>query len=66
VSGVGRRMGVLDKGGDHRKGRGSFGTNLGVPYCSQWGLCCVDVQERRTVPKITFEISILHRLTEPI
>ena len=29
VSGVGRGMGVLDWGGDHRRGRGSFRVNLG-------------------------------------
>ena len=31
VSGVGRRMGLLDGGGDRRKGMGSFGVNLGRP-----------------------------------
>jgi len=31
VSGVGRRMGVLDGGGDRRRGRDSFGMNLGRP-----------------------------------
>jgi len=31
VSGVGRGMGVLDGGGDHRRGRGSFGVNVGHP-----------------------------------
>jgi len=29
VSGVGRGMGVLDQGGDHQRGRDSFGVNLG-------------------------------------
>jgi len=29
VSGVGLGMGVLDFGGDRRRGRGSFGMNLG-------------------------------------
>jgi len=28
VSGVGRRMYVLDEGGDRRRGRDSFGVNL--------------------------------------
>jgi len=31
VSGVGRGMGVLDGGGDRRRGSGSFGMNWGVP-----------------------------------
>ena len=31
VSGVGRGMGVLDFGGDHRRGRDSFGVNVGHP-----------------------------------
>jgi len=31
VSGVGRGMGVLDGGDDRRRGRGSFGVNLGRP-----------------------------------
>jgi len=31
VSGVGRVMGVLDGGGEHQRGRGSFGINLGCP-----------------------------------
>ena len=29
VSGVSRGMGVLDRGGDHRRGRSSFGVNVG-------------------------------------
>jgi len=31
VSGVGRGMGVLDGGGDRRKGKGQFWVNLGRP-----------------------------------
>jgi len=31
VSGVGLGMGVLDRGGDCRRGRGSFGVNLWRP-----------------------------------
>jgi len=38
VSGVGRRMGVLDGGGDRRRGRGSFGGEFGASHCNQWGL----------------------------
>jgi len=31
VSGVGRGMGILDGGGDRRRGRGSFGREFRVP-----------------------------------
>ena len=31
VSGIGRGMGVLDGGGDRRRGTGSFGVTLGRP-----------------------------------
>jgi len=31
VSGVGRVIGVLHRGGDRRRGRGSFGSELGHP-----------------------------------
>jgi len=31
VSGVGRGMGVLDGGSNRRRGKGSFGVNLGRP-----------------------------------
>jgi len=44
VSGVGLGMGVLDFGGDRRRGRGSFGGGEFVaPHCNQWGLCCIVV-----------------------
>jgi len=36
VSGVSRRMGVLDGGGDRRQGRGRFGSKCGVSCCNQW------------------------------
>jgi len=45
VSGVGRGMGVLDRGGYHRKARGSFGGEFGASDCNQWGLRCVVVQK---------------------
>ena len=32
VSGVGRRMVVLDGGGEHQRRRGSFGGKCGVPF----------------------------------
>ena len=37
VRGVGRGMGVLDRGGDRRMGRGSFGVNLGRPIVTSGG-----------------------------
>jgi len=39
VRGVGRGMGVLDGGGDHGRGRGSFVGEFRVSRCNQWGLC---------------------------
>jgi len=41
VSGVGRGMGVLDRGRDRRRGRGSFGVELGLSHCTHCGLCDV-------------------------
>ena len=43
VSGVGLGMGVLDFGGDRRRGRGSLGGEFAVSHCNQWGHCCVVV-----------------------
>ena len=37
VSGAGRGMGVLDRDGDRRRGKGSFGGKCGASYCNQWG-----------------------------
>jgi len=34
VSGVGRRMGVLDVGGDCQRERGGFGVNVGHPIAT--------------------------------
>ena len=42
VSGVGRGMGVLDKGGYRRRGKGSFGGEFGASHSNQ-GLSCVVV-----------------------
>ena len=39
VSGVGRGMGVLDRGGDRQRGRGNFGGESGASHCNQWVLC---------------------------
>ena len=39
VSEVGRMIGVLDAGGDHRRERGSFGDEFGASHCNQWELC---------------------------
>jgi len=44
VNGAGRVMGVLDGGGDRRRGRGSFGNEFGAFHCNQWELCCVVVE----------------------
>jgi len=35
VSGVGRGIGVLDRAGDHQRGRGSFGGEFGASSCNQ-------------------------------
>jgi len=39
VSRVGRGMGVLDDGGDRRKGRSSFGVNVRHPIITNKILC---------------------------
>jgi len=58
VSGVGRGMGVLDGGGDHRR---LFWGEFGVSHCNQWGLCCVTVvRERRTLPKLLWGGLVLY------
>jgi len=57
VSGVSRGMGVLDGGGDRRRGRGSFGDKFGASHSNQWELCGVIVSccdgWRRGSPQIT-------------
>ena len=47
VSGVGRGIGVLDGGGDRRRGMGCFGVNLGHPIVPVGILMhrCVQVRE---------------------
>jgi len=45
VSGVGRGMGVLDKGGDRRRGRGSSVGEFGTSNYNQLG-------RRRALPKL--------------
>jgi len=37
VSGVGQGMGVLDRGGDHRR-EGQFWGECGASHCNHWGL----------------------------
>jgi len=54
VSGVGRGMGVLDRGGDRRSGRGIFGDEFEAFHCNRWD-CCVVVRERRALPKLLWE-----------
>ena len=39
MSGIKLGMGVLDFGGERRRGRGSFGGEFGASHCNQWGLC---------------------------
>jgi len=43
VSEVGQGMGVLDGGGDRRRGMGWFGGEFGASHCNQWGLCYIVV-----------------------
>ena len=38
VSGIGRGMGILDRGGDRRRGRAVWG-KCGASHCNQRGLC---------------------------
>jgi len=37
-------MGVLDGDGDHRRGRGSFGSEFGASHCNQLR-SCLEVRE---------------------
>jgi len=39
VSGVGRGMGVLDEGGDRRRGTAVLEGEFGASHGNQWGLC---------------------------
>jgi len=45
VSGVGRRMGILDGGSLSSKGKGNFWDEFEASHCNQWGRCCVVVQK---------------------
>jgi len=40
VSGVGRKMVMLDRGGDCRRGSGSFGSKCGMSHSKQWRRQC--------------------------
>ena len=55
LSTVGRGIDVLDGGGYRQRGRGSFGGEFWVSRCNQWGLCCIVVRQRRTLPKLLWE-----------
>ena len=55
VSGVCWGMGVLDGGGDRRRGMGSFGGEFVASHCNQWGLYCIVVREWRSLPKLLWE-----------
>jgi len=50
MNGVGRGMGVLDRGGDRRRGRGILGMNMGRSIVTNRDFVAV-VQERRALPK---------------
>jgi len=43
MRGIGRGMGVLDEGGDRRRGRSNFGGEFELSHCNQWGFCCIVV-----------------------
>jgi len=43
VSGVGLGRGVLDFGGDRRRGRDILGAEFAASHCNQLGFCCVVV-----------------------
>jgi len=43
VSRVGLGMGVLDFGGDRRRGRGSLAGEFAASHYNQWGICCIVV-----------------------
>jgi len=49
MSGVGLGMGVLDFGGDCRRGRGSFGGDFGASHCNY---CCIVERERHALLKL--------------
>jgi len=63
VSGVDREMGVLD-GVMIIEGKGQFWGEFGTSHCSQWGLCCVVVRERCTVPKLLWRGLILSHVVK--
>jgi len=43
VSRIRLGMGVIDFGGDRRRGRGSLGGEFAASHYNQWGICCVVV-----------------------
>jgi len=52
------RMGVLDGGGDRRRGRGSFGGKRGASRCNQWGFCGVVILCREGWRRGSFQITL--------
>jgi len=48
-------VGVLEGDGYHRREKGSFRGDFGAFHCNQWGLCCLVVRERCTLPKLLWE-----------
>ena len=58
-SGVGLGMGVLDFGGDRRRGRGSVGLEFAASHCNQRGLCCVIVWKcvQRSSCRLSYVVS---------
>jgi len=70
VSGVGRGMGILDMGGDRRRGRGIFGGKCEASHCNRCRLCCVVIlcREgwRRGSSKITSGYLVFNWLTEDV
>ena len=54
VSWVGREIAVLNRGGYRRRGRGSYGVNVGRPIVTIRD-CCIVVRERCALPNLHWE-----------
>ena len=57
VSGIGRKMGGLDGGGDRQRSRGSFGANVGHPFVTS-GILCVKAGDA-SLPKLLWDFLFL-------